>query len=83
MKRLTQHVTFKSIFGIVLLLVLFSVIVGFIIWGIIHSTFIRPYVLTGVLRNYLESGMDQIPSEDSFALLDSKSEKFRKLHSEI
>ena len=60
-----------------------AVIVGFIIWGIIHSTFIRPYVLTGVLRNYLESGMDEVPSEDSFALLDSKSEKFRKLHSEI
>lgn len=56
---------------------------GIIIWSIIHSTFIRPFVLTGVLRNYLESGMNDIPSEASFSMLDSKSAKFRKLHSEL
>ncbi|MBQ7557701.1 MAG: hypothetical protein IJT00_06535 [Lachnospiraceae bacterium] len=60
-----------------------SVLAGIIVWAIIHSTFIRPFVLTGVLRNYLESGMNDIPSESSFALLDSKSAKFKKLHSEI
>ncbi len=58
----------------------FAAIGGIIIWAIIHSTFIKPFVLTGVLRNYLESGMNDVPTEDSFRLLDSKSPKFKKLH---
>ena len=55
-------------------------IAGVILWGIIHTAFIRPYVLVGVLRNYIESGMQEIPSEASFAMLDSKSARFKKLH---
>ena len=51
-----------------------------IIWSILHEAFVRPYVLTGVLRNYLQSGMEDIPDESSFAMLDSKSKKFAKLH---
>ena len=61
----------------------FAAIGGIIIWAIIHSTFIKPFVLTGVLRNYLESGMNDVPEEDSFKLLDSKSPKFRKLHESL
>lgn len=60
-----------------------AALVGVIFWSIIHSTFVRPFVLTGVLRNYIESGKNNIPSEDSFRLLDSKSPKFAKLHREI
>ena len=56
---------------------------GVILWGIIHSAFIRPFVLVGVLRNYIESGMQDVPGEDSFAVLDGKSAKFKKLHSEL
>lgn len=63
--------------------VLFSAIGGIIVWSFIHATFIRPFVLVGVLRNYIESGKNDIPSEDSFDILDAKSPKFRKLHSEI
>ena len=58
-------------------------ILGVIVWSFIHSSFIRPFVLTGVLRNYIESGKNDIPSEDSFALLDGKSPKFAKLHKEL
>ena len=47
-----------------------------------HSVFIKPFVLTGVLRNYIASGANDIPGESSFAELDSKSRKFRKLHAE-
>ena len=61
----------------------FAAIGGIIVWSIIHSTLIKPYVLTGVLRNYLESGMDDVPTEDSFRALDSKSPKFRKLHESL
>ena len=56
---------------------------GVILWSIIHSAFIRPFVLVGVLRNYIESGIQDVPSEDSFAVLDGKSAKFKKLHSEL
>jgi hypothetical protein len=63
--------------------VIFSVIGALILWSIVHSIFIKPFVLTGVLRNYIESGMNDIPSEQSFSELDSKSKKFRKLHDQI
>ena len=48
----------------------------------IHSVFIRPFVLVGVLRNYIQSGIEDMPTEASFAMLDSKSAKFKKLHAE-
>ena len=59
-----------------------AVLIGVIIWSIIHSVFIRPFVLTGVLRNYINSGIDDIPDEAAFAVLDGKSAKFKKLHAE-
>ena len=65
------------------LIIAAAVLVGVIMWSIIHSVFIRPYVLVGVLRNYIQSGIKDIPSEESFAALDSKSKKFKKLHAEI
>lgn len=64
------------------LLIAAAVLVGVIIWAFLHSVFIRPYVLVGVLRNYMASGINDIPSESSFAALDGKSKKFRKLHAE-
>ena len=60
-----------------------AALAGVIIWGIIHSVFIRPFVLVGVLRNYMASGINDIPAESSFAALDSKSKKFKKLHAEL
>ena len=61
----------------------FAALIGIIVWAIIHSVFIKPFVLVGVLRNYIDSGKDDIPSEESFRMLDSKSPKFRKLHQEM
>ena len=65
-----------------ILMIAAAVLGGVIIWSLIHSAFIRPFVLVGVLRNYIQSGMDDIPTEESFAILDSKSPKFKKLHEE-
>ncbi len=56
---------------------------GVILWGILHSVFVRPFILVGVLRNFLVSGMNNIPTENSFAMLDAKSAKFKKLHGEL
>ena len=66
-----------------MLIIVAAALTGVIIWSILHSVFIRPFVLVGVLRNYMASGISDIPSEDSFALLDGKSKKFRKLHAEM
>ncbi len=56
---------------------------GIIFWSVIHSAFVRPFILTGVLRNYIESGKNDIPTEASFSLLDGKSAKFDKLRKEL
>ena len=65
------------------LMIVAAVVVGVIFWLILHSVFIRPFVLVGVLRNYMASGIGDIPEESSFAALDSKSKKFQKLHAEV
>ena len=65
------------------LMIVSCALIGVIMWSIIHSVFIRPYVLVGVLRNYIQSGINDIPTEEAFDALDSKSKKFKKLHAEI
>ena len=60
-----------------------AVLAGAIVWSMIHSVFIRPFVLTGVLRNYIESGMNDVPTEASFGAVATKSAKFRKLQAEL
>ena len=55
---------------------------GVTMWSIIHSTFIRPFVLVGVLRNFIESGKSEKFSNEDFAALDKKSKKFAKLRAE-
>ena len=60
-----------------------AVLGGVIVWSIIHGAFVRPFVLTGVLRNYLESGMADVPSEAAFNMLDGKSKKFAELHAQV
>ena len=56
---------------------------GIIVWSMIHASLIKPFVLSGVLRNYMESGMNNVPSEISFGQLDMYSPKFKKLHNEL
>lgn len=66
-----------------MLVIVAAALTGVIIWSILHSVFIRPFVLVGVLRNYMASGISDIPEESSFAELDGKSKKFKKLHAEL
>ena len=60
-----------------------AIIAAVILWNILHAVFVRPLVLTGVLRNYLESGIHDTPDENSFGLLDDTSRKFAKLHGQL
>ena len=55
---------------------------GVTMWSILHSVFVRPFILVGVLRNYIESGKKEKITEKDFDELDSKSKKFQKLHAE-
>lgn len=55
---------------------------GVSMWGILHSAFVRPFILVGVLRNFIESGKTDKISESDFDELDKKSAKFKKLHAE-
>ena len=65
------------------LMIVFAAAAALIVWGILHSVFVRPFILVGVLRNFMEAGVNNIPTEESFALLDKKSDKFKKLHAQI
>ena len=62
----------------------FTVVCAFVsaifIWATAHSVLIRPFILTGVMRNYMQAGIKDIPTEADFAELDSKSGRFAKLH---
>ena len=62
------------------LMIVTAAICAVMVWGVIHSIFVKPFVLAGVLRNFLNSGKEDIPSEEAFAMLDEKSKRFRKLH---
>lgn len=53
--------------------------VGIAMWGILHSVLIRPFILVGVLRNFMAAGIKDIPTEEDLAALDAKSNRFAKL----
>lgn len=56
-----------------------SGVIGVIMWGIIHSTFVRPFILVGVLRNFIKSGLEEKITKEDMEKLDSKSKKFAEL----
>ena len=57
-----------------------SLLFGIIIWSILHNVFVRPFILVGVLRNYMTAGIKNPPQEASFGELDKLSKKFTKMH---
>ena len=56
-----------------------AAIAALIIFGIVHSVFVRPFILVGVLRNYMESGKNDIPSEEAVREIGGRSSRFQKL----
>lgn len=56
-----------------------AAILAIILWKILHSVLVRPFILVGVLRNYIASGIDDIPTESSFSELAAKSRQFARL----
>ena len=72
----------EFITNITYLTLICSGIVGVIMWSILHSTFIRPFILVGVLRNFINSGKEEKITENDMSELDKKSKKFAKLRAE-
>ena len=70
----------EFVYSINTLALVVSFIGGVIVWSMLHSMLVRPFILVGVMRNFMAAGIADIPSEKDFAMLDSKSSKFRKLH---
>ena len=62
-----------------ILILVFSGVIGVVIWGMIHSVFIRPCILVGVLRNFMAAGIADIPTEEQFAELEKLSPRFTKM----
>ena len=62
---------------------MFSAAIALIIFFSLHGILVRPFILVGVLRNYMNAGLANIPTESEFSEVAAKSPKFRKLQSRI
>ena len=55
-----------------------AAVAAIIVWTVIHDTFVKPFTLVGVLRNYINAGIENIPAETEFDILEKHSKKFTK-----
>ena len=56
-----------------------AAICALLLWSAFHSVFVRPFILVGVMRNFMAAGQQDLPTEKDFAELSNKSPKFAKL----
>lgn len=59
-------------------LIVLCVIVALLLWGGIHSAFVKPYILISVMRRYIEAGLANPPKVDLYGKLAGMSAGFRK-----
>lgn len=64
-------------------IIFIAAIAAVIMYSILHSVLIRPFILVGVLRNFMASGQQDLPTDKDFAELDGKYPRFAKLHNSI
>ena len=69
--------------NITYLMLFVSAIIGIVGWSMLHNVLIRPFILTGVLRNFMASGLAERPQPADFTVLDGRSKKFAKLHEKV
>ena len=58
-------------------------VIAILLWSMVHTVVGHPFILVGVLRNFMAAGLKDRPTEQDFAILDSKSPRFAKLHKSI
>lgn len=61
------------------LTIFISAILAIILWSMLHSVLVRPFILVGVMRNFMAAGQKDMPKESDFAELAHKSPRFAKL----
>ena len=66
-----------------LFMIVVSAFLAIVLWSILHSVLGRPFILVGVMRNFMEAGIADMPTEADFAELDQKSPRFRRLHDKM
>lgn len=64
-------------------MIVISALGGIILWSALHSVLIRPFILTGVLRNFIESGKAHVPSDAEFKEIADRCPRFVKLQEKI
>lgn len=52
---------------------------GIVLWSVLHSVLVRPFILTGVLRNFMNAGIADMPTEADLRELDGRFPKIAKL----
>ena len=60
-----------------------AAILGIVLWSTIHSVLIRPFILVGVMRNFMVAGQKDMPTESDFAEMERKYPRFGKLSSKM
>ena len=63
--------------------IFFSAIIAIFLWSGLHSVLVRPFILVGVLRNYMAAGQQSMPTEADFEEVAKKAPKLRKLQSKM
>ena len=66
-----------------MLMIYVAAILAVVLWSIVHSVLIRPFILVGVLRNFIAAGQKDMPSEQDFQEVANKSPRFAKLSQSI
>lgn len=60
-----------------------SAILAIVLWSMLHSVLVRPFILVGVMRNFMAAGQKDMPKESDFVELANKSPRFAKLSQSI
>ena len=73
----------EFVYDVNMLMIYVAAVLGIVIWSMIHSVLIRPFILVGVMRNFLVAGQKDMPKEADFQEVASKSPRFAKLSESI
>ena len=73
----------EFVYDVNMLMIYVAAVLGIVIWSMIHSVLIRPFILVGVMRNFLLAGQKDMPKEADFQEVASKSPRFAKLSESI
>ena len=62
-----------------ILMIVVCAIAAIILWSSIHAVVMRPFILVGVLRNFIGAALQEKPTEADFKKIEQLSPKFSKL----